>query len=64
MAKTICDWSRKELAKNPGKLHALTREACFFCAKCGRVANTRKALCKAEGFSKRSKKVEKVDFAA
>ena len=63
MAKTICDWSRKDLAKHPKRLQALTRDACFFCRKCGRVANTKKALCKAEGFPQRSK-IEKVDFAA
>ncbi|MDF1811136.1 MAG: hypothetical protein P1V20_02950 [Verrucomicrobiales bacterium] len=64
MAKTICDWSKKDLLKHPEKLHALTREACFFCKKCGRVANTKKALCKGEAFAAQSSKIAKVDFAA
>ena len=50
MAKTICDFSKKDLERNPGRLHALTRNACFYCKKCGRVANTKKVLCKAQTF--------------
>lgn len=56
MAKTICDWSRKDLEKKSAKLWALTHDPCYFCAKCGRVANTKKALCKAKGFEKISRK--------
>lgn len=55
MGKTICDWSKKDIRNNPEKLHAITREACFFCRKCGRVANTKKALCSSESFSSCSK---------
>ena len=50
MAKTICDWSKRDLAERPEKLLRLTQNACFYCKKCGRVANTTKALCKAESF--------------
>jgi hypothetical protein len=50
MAKTICDWSRKDLEKKASKLRALTESPCFYCRKCGRVADTKKALCKAKGF--------------
>ena len=64
MAKTICDWSRKDLLKNPERLHALTRNACFFCKKCGRVANTKKALCKSESFKEKDSKIREVEFAA
>lgn len=50
MSKTICDWSRKDLEKRAGELWELTRGACFFCGKCGRVANTKKVLCKGKSF--------------
>ena len=50
MAKTICDWSRKDLEKNASKLWRITRDPIFFCRKCGRVANTKKVLCKAKNF--------------
>lgn len=63
MAKTICDWSKKDLAKNSDKLHSLTMNPCYFCQKCGRVANTKKALCRAEKFAMASK-IAKIDFAA
>ena len=50
MAKTICDFSKKDLENNSGLLFKLTRDPTFYCKKCGRVANTKKALCKAKGF--------------
>jgi hypothetical protein len=50
MAKTICDWSKKDLEKHPEKLWELTREPTFYCRKCGRVANSRKVLCKGRKF--------------
>jgi len=50
MAKTICDWSKKDLEKNGDRLWALTRDPCFYCRKCGRVANRKKVLCKAKAF--------------
>ena len=59
MGKTICDWSKKDIEKNSDLLYELTREARFFCRKCGRVANSKKILCKAELFKENSKKSEK-----
>lgn len=50
MAKTICDWSKKDIEKNPEKLWEITKNPTFYCRKCGRVANTKKALCKAKSF--------------
>ena len=50
MSKTICDWSKKDLEKKAKKLHALTKDACFYCRRCGRVANTRKVLCRVKEF--------------
>jgi len=55
MAKTLCDWSKKDIENDAKKLHALTREACYFCRKCARVSNQKKALCKAESFEKKVK---------
>jgi len=64
MGKTICDWTRKDFEKHPEKLQALTKNACFYCQKCGRVANTKKALCKAEAFSETSESIKCLEFAA
>lgn len=50
MAKTICDWSKKELEAHPEKLYELVRNPRFYCRKCGRVANTKKVLCNAKDF--------------
>lgn len=50
VGKTICDWSKKDLEKKSEKLRALTINATHYCRKCGRVANTKKALCKAKSF--------------
>jgi hypothetical protein len=46
MAKTLCDWKKKDLEQNPARLAALVRDPRFFCRKCARVANTSKVLCK------------------
>jgi hypothetical protein len=56
MAKTLCDWSKKDYLKKAEQLHALTRESCYFCGKCGRVANNKKVLCRASVF-----KVSKIE---
>ena len=56
MAKTLCDWSKKDFEKKAEQLHALTRESCYFCGKCGRVANNKKVLCRATAF-----KVNKIE---
>jgi hypothetical protein len=47
MAKTLCDWSRKDIAKKPEKLARLIDHPRFYCAKCARAANDAKSLCKA-----------------
>ena len=47
MAKTLCDWSRKDIASKPNKLASLIDQPQFYCAKCARCANAAKSLCKA-----------------
>jgi hypothetical protein len=53
MGKTICDWSKKDLEKYPEKLFEITQNPSFYCGKCGRVANTKKVLCKAKDFGEK-----------
>jgi hypothetical protein len=53
MAETLCDWSKSEVKERAEELHALTRDAAFFCRKCARVANDPQVLCKPYKFEKR-----------
>lgn len=46
MAKTLCDWSKKDLDRHAVQLLVLVRDPKFYCRKCARVANTSKVLCK------------------
>lgn len=46
MAKTLCDWKKKEIRDHLPELEALIRNPRFLCRKCARVANTSKVLCK------------------
>lgn len=46
MAKTLCDWSKKDLEKKADELAALVRDPRFYCRKCARSAHTSKVLCK------------------
>lgn len=61
MGKTICDWSKKDLERRPRVLLELTQNAQFFCRKCGRVANTKKVLCKAKDFEKAMEEARETD---
>lgn len=45
--KTFCKWKEKDIAKRLDLLTELTEDPTFVCRKCARVANTKKALCKA-----------------
>ena len=46
MAKTLCDWSKRDIRKHTDDLLALVSSPRFFCRRCARVANTPKVLCK------------------
>ena len=45
MAKTLCDWSKRDLRKHADKLLSLVDPPRFFCRKCARVASISKVLC-------------------
>ncbi|MFK7911069.1 MAG: hypothetical protein AB8F34_10795 [Akkermansiaceae bacterium] len=45
--KSLCKWKEKSIAKRMDLLMSLTEEPTYVCKKCARVANTKKALCKA-----------------
>lgn len=47
MAKTLCDWSKKDILNNSEKLARIVSDPHFYCAKCARAANDPKRLCKA-----------------
>jgi hypothetical protein len=46
MAKTLCDWSKRDISKHADKLLQLVDPPHFFCRRCARVANIPKVLCK------------------
>ncbi len=48
MAKTLCDWSKKDLEKHAERLAEIVVPPRFYCRKCARVANQADVLCKAE----------------
>jgi hypothetical protein len=60
MAKTLCDWSKRDLSKHANKLLELVDPPRFFCRKCARVANISKVLCKPSRLP-RKKKATRVD---
>ncbi len=45
MAKTLCDWSKKDIEKHADELAALVSDPQFYCRNCARAACTSKVLC-------------------
>jgi len=46
MAKTLCDWSKKDIEKHWEALCKLVENPKFICRKCARSASIAKVLCK------------------
>lgn len=46
MAKTLCDWSKKDIEKHALKLLKIVTPQRFICLKCARTANDRHFLCR------------------
>jgi len=46
MAKTLCDWSKRDLEHHADKLLKLVQDPRYYCRKCARVGHDSKVLCK------------------
>ena len=46
VAKTLCDWSKKDIEKHFDALCEITNAPRFTCRKCARSAHDSKHLCK------------------
>jgi len=46
MAKTLCDWSKKDIEKEFDALCAIVHDPRYICRKCTRAAHISKHLCK------------------
>lgn len=54
--KSFCKWKEKDIEKRVDLLVRLVENPCYVCKKCARVANTKKALCKAVPLSRKRKR--------
>lgn len=61
--KTFCKWKEKDISKRIDLLVSLTENPTFVCKKCARVANTKKALCKAMPLPARLPNIERLKVA-
>lgn len=52
MAKKMCDWKKKDIEKDFEKYAAIVSKPTHVCMKCGRTADDKKRLCKAEELPK------------
>jgi hypothetical protein len=43
----MCEWEKKDIAENLADLIAIVRKPRYVCKDCGRVAASKKLLCKA-----------------
>jgi hypothetical protein len=55
MAKTLCDWSKRDISKHADKLLELVDPPRFFCRRCARVATVSKVLCKPSRLPKKDR---------
>lgn len=46
MSKQLCAWKPKRIKKRQDELIEIVRNPTYFCGKCGRAANHKRALCK------------------
>ena len=46
MAKTLCDWSKKDIEKHALKLLRIVTPQNYLCLKCARTASERPYLCR------------------
>jgi hypothetical protein len=44
--KTMCEWDKSEIEEHLTDLIKIARKARYICSKCGRVAVSKKSLCK------------------
>lgn len=61
--KTFCKWKDKDIEKRLDLLTRLVDDPQYVCTKCARVANTKKALCKAAPLSVKMKNLKSLSFA-
>lgn len=45
MAKTLCDWDRKDIRKHADRLLAIVTPQRFLCSRCARTACGKRYLC-------------------
>jgi hypothetical protein len=46
MSKTLCEWSKHEIAEETGELARIVCDPRYVCRKCARAAHKEKHLCK------------------
>ena len=48
MPKNMCKWDSDAIKKDAAEFRKIVKKPKYYCAKCGRVADSDKRLCKAE----------------
>jgi len=56
VAKTLCDWKKKEIERNRDLLTELVSQPRYLCKKCARAAAVSKVLCKPSSLKRRAEK--------
>lgn len=47
MDKPLCKWGKKTIGENFDEVTRIVTNAKYICRKCGRIANDKKYICKA-----------------